>query len=247
VLLVITIAICVAVVNLRESRHHGRELREWLWELDSWNRDTNAPVARAIRGMGTNAIPILVSESLWRDTTLRRMLEVNAELHPKILPHFTTASERSGRANVALKLLGEQARVSFPYFLTALTNQNPDVRRLAAGALGQLGSEAELCIPALIERQNDRAVRSRVMLALGCIGKRPDICVPVLAAGLCDPEALTRDNAASSLAQFGSQARAATPALIESMRSLMDGNESRRTIALLKQIDPDAAAKARLE
>jgi hypothetical protein len=122
----------------RAPSYQGRNLSVWLAELDRWSGDTNAAVVYAIRGIGTNGIPFLVRESMCRDSKPRQFLETKLALHPGLL-HVTTAAERSGRANTALRLLDTQAVGAYAYFTSALTNRDPEVRRLAAGALSQTG------------------------------------------------------------------------------------------------------------
>lgn len=127
----------------REPSYQGRSLSAWLAEFDRWSGDTNAAVVYAVRAIGTNGIPLLVSESMCRDSKPRQFIEVKLALHPGLVPfHVTSAHERSGRANIALRLLGTQTEGAYAYFASALTNRDPEVRRLAAGSLRQTGLEA---------------------------------------------------------------------------------------------------------
>jgi HEAT repeat protein len=146
---------------------------------------------------------------------------------------------------------------------TALTNSDWEVRKAVAFAFGDYAEEERrwwsfeplsndeqaavegTIIPILLGLLNDtnNEVRFCAIISLGKIHKQPDKCVPSLMKILTDGHDSNRVHIPSALRKFGSDARLAVPALIE---ALDDSNPlTRQQVAwFLKEIDPDAAAKA---
>ncbi len=87
----------------------------------------------------------------------------------------------------------------------------------AAEALGNLGSEAESAVPALVGALRDRSadVRWRTAEALGKLGA--GAAVPALAEALRDADDLVRGEAAKALGRLGAASEAAVPALAEGL------------------------------
>lgn len=220
-----------------EPKYQGNRLSVWLTEFDHWDGDTNAPVVLAMRAIGAQAVPNLVEICLANDSTLKQRAAVEFEKHPALLEHrFTTAPERWARAQLALRVMGGDARAALPAFLAALTNEDTFVRMRAVSALGWIGPEAEDCLPALIARQDDQVVRGNLIHALELIGRRPDLCVPVLMKALDDADPIVRQNAVHSLGAFRGQASAAVPALT---KALTDRATARRAADALRKIQSD--------
>jgi HEAT repeat protein len=112
--------------------------------------------------------------------------------------------------------------------------------------LGFIGSAAKDAVPSLLQwaTNSDEAVRHHAIWALGMIRADPTRVVPLLTSALNDPSIDVRDFAAWALEEFGPQASAATPALLD----FLNASHEYRTMALvtnaLKKIDPQAAANA---
>jgi HEAT repeat protein len=110
--------------------------------------------------------------------------------------------------------LGEAAAPAVSALIEALRDQDADVRRAAAEALGWIGAPA---VPALSEalRDQDKDVRGAAVWALRGIGAP---AVPALSAALRDQDWRVRFEAARVLGQMGEVAAPAVPVLIEILR-----------------------------
>jgi HEAT repeat protein len=123
--------------------------------------------------------------------------------------------------------------------LTAqLSSPNPDVRRQAAVALGNLGLAGRTAAPALARALHDREgeIRKSAARALGQIGKP---AIPSLLEALEDRDEDVRARAARAMGQMGPDARAAIPAL------LLHSKDSARPVRLaaigaLGEMGPEA-------
>ncbi|GAX43555.1 WD-40 repeat-containing protein [Tolypothrix sp. NIES-4075] len=89
--------------------------------------------------------------------------------------------------------------------VTALKNNDTNVRRTAASALGSIGSEATSAVPALIEalKDSDANVRQSAASALGNIGSDAKAAIPALTqAQNNDSDANVRQSATYALANI---------------------------------------------
>lgn len=102
---------------------------------------------------------------------------------------------------------------SVAHHIANLGHKNPDIRRNAANALGEIGDP--VAAPALIGRLNDKAeyVRRKAMLALKRIGAP---AAPALARGLRSGEDLVRTAVFEVLMECGDGS--AVPGLIEAVK-----------------------------
>jgi hypothetical protein len=204
------LAWCLLPLPEAEPLFEGRPLGLWLKEFDAWSGYTNAPVVRALRGMGTNAVPALLKLSLTRPTPVRSWLWWTIESHPALKKRWgkreiTPAQILWGIADTALVTLGPSARSAVPRLQEALADKDAFVRARAVSALGHIGSLAEDTLPVLLSLTNDPSsgVRGSLMLSLAQIGRSPDTCHSALTNGLNDPDPQVRKNAAFALAHFG--------------------------------------------
>jgi len=100
-------------------------------------------------------------------------------------------------------------------YIHALKDKHISVRSRAAYALGEIGADAGVAVPALIKiLKDDEEARSWVAKSLGRIGKP---AVPVLIEALNNEEKEVRQAAVYALKIIGPDAKAAVPALIESL------------------------------
>ena len=234
---VVGAGLLICFVRSREPEYQGKRLSVWLAEFDHWKGDTNAPIVLAIRAFGVQAVPSLIEMCFVNDSNLKQKAAMEFEKRPALMEHrFTTAPERWNRAQLALRVMGSDARTALPAFRAALTNEVAFVRLRAVSALGWIGPQAEDCLPALIARRDDQVVRGNLMHALELIGCRPDLCVPVLIGALDDADPIVRQNAVHALGTFGAQASTAVPALT---KALADKATARRAADALKKIQTD--------
>lgn len=115
----------------------------------------------------------------------------------------------------------------------------------AANSLGDIGPRARAAIPDLIKalKGNDAAVQGPAANALGRIHSEPDKIIPMLIQCLDSPVQGVPEGAAEGLGEFGPLSKAAVPKLTELLK-VRDKDLLRAVRSALKEIDPEAAAKA---
>jgi HEAT repeat protein len=136
-------------------------------------------------------------------------------------------------AALALARMGGKA---VPTLVRALADQDEDVRKAVAGALGSVGPKGRVAVPALIERLKDRShdVRTCAVEALGSIGPAAKEAVPALGRAMKDRD--FRKPAVEALGRIG---EASLPVLLEGWSK--GEAEERAEIALaLARIGPKA-------
>jgi HEAT repeat protein len=137
--------------------------------------------------------------------------------------------------------LGVIAKAAAPALTVALTDKSASLRRVAAGALGDVAGEA--AIPALTKalRDTDAKVRWQAADALGRIGPKARSAVEPLMAALKDKDSSMRGIAADALGGIGEgYARAAVPALQQALKD-PESNVRLTAAAALVRIDCTAA------
>lgn len=226
-----------------EPFHGDKTLRQWLEVRSSGNaRDLTDESKTAIRAMGTNALPYLVSMVSARDSTLRLKLRAWAGKNPNIRKWVRTSNGERLRGAAGLEALGPIAAPAIPELVSLLGDeQTAYPAALALGAIGEIavpalaqcltnanawlrGSAvqainfmhgAEGAIPSLVTCLTDPepAVRSTAAIALGDMRKQPETVVPRLIVLLDDAESSVRQAGAIALGLYGSPAQAATEKL----------------------------------
>jgi HEAT repeat protein len=184
VVLVLAVFLAVGLASLllapKEPSYQGRGLSSW---LDEWARAYDDPrneAATAIRGIGSNAVPILLArlshhqpprhQAFWR--SIRRFIPDQWN------PIYRQITDQVTAAN-ALNLLGTNAQSAFPSLtnlfwskreavtaaialagmgsqgvselLSAMTNKEWTLRLYAIGGLGNARFDFDRVVPALIE------------------------------------------------------------------------------------------------
>jgi HEAT repeat protein len=116
-----------------------------------------------------------------------------------------------------LAWLGSEAKFAIPPLRQRLRDADPQVRRQAVMALGEIGPEA---VEELIEALtlSDVDVRREAVWALGKIGPRAGQAAVPLARTLSDHDSAVRKGAARALGLLGRQARPAIPFLVRALK-----------------------------
>jgi HEAT repeat protein len=153
-------------------------------------------------------------------------------------------------AIAALGFIGPPAEEAVPSRLRWATNANPTVRACAVQSLGGIGAELDRVVPVLINAVRDPyfRVRNNAVVALGHFGAEAKIAVatlvvPVLTNAVHDSSLRVRFSAIQSHGMCGQDAKLAVPALLELLNDSEADVRGSATNAL-KQVDPEAAAKA---
>ena len=128
-----------------------------------------------------------------------------------------------------------------------------EVRKGAAKALELMGSEAVAAVPALIQKlaDADKDVRGRFAVALWKIAGRTD-GVAVMAANIWPPKYPGSSDSAdwedqlNALAEMGPAAKVAVPNLLRLCRHQQTPPIAPRALEILRDIDPETAAKVGL-
>lgn len=200
--------------------------------LDAPDVPTRAAGASAAAALGEDALPFI--------TTLRALLSVpgaeadaaaalthlidpvNVPALGKLLGHADPAARAA--ALDALSTHGRYAAAYVQQVRESLRGDTaPDVRTLAARALGRIGSAHPLVVQDLIAASQEPQVevRSAARRALGLLGSRAVAALPALVAGLADAEDdEARAVAAWAIGRMGEAAQPAVPALVKATRDV---------------------------
>lgn len=144
-----------------------------------------------------------------------------------------TATDLSVTASVVVETLAAIGPSAVPALIDALWSADPEVRWLAADALGRIGPPAVVAVPALRDRLNDRGT---VGVLVGCVGY----------------EALVSQNVALALWHIGPPAAGAVPDLIALIKRTDSGDPEwsrentcfREAVIALRHIAPGNAQAA---
>jgi len=125
----------------------------------------------------------------------------------------------------------------------ALEDDLVEVRRDAASALGNLGSDAGAAVPELAEalRDEDWRVRENAAWALGNMSRAAEAAVRALGETLRDPKEQVRKEAAKSLDRIGPGAAGALPDLLHALEDASDSVRMEAARALWTINKHDAA------
>ena len=148
-------------------------------------------------------------------------------------------------ASLALVVIGPEA---MPSVMQGTTNNDPRIRAAAVRTLGGMSFDADAVVPVLIKSLKDDSgeVRFSAAFSLGEFPQESAAIVPALTESLADRDDKVRRSALYSLGLLGREARMASPLI---QHALDDPSKSVRFAAAkaLKNIDPEAAAKAGVE
>jgi hypothetical protein len=234
-------------LRLREPVYQGKRLSVWLAQqgtnhfMATRDSEMDKQGQTAIRQIGTNALPMLIKRLRARDTRLKQVMMTWAQRQKLVHFKFKTANRRHLEAEAGYEALGPLASAQVPSLIDVFSNDpSPEVRYITANVLGYIGPDARAAGPALLAatKDTDPMVRNNSLCALSRVLHDPQLTIPVLIAALDDTESIVRENAAIGLGRCGQQAKAGVPALV---RTLAINNAAADA---LKQIDPEAAAKA---
>ena len=214
-LLVLATVLAWQVWRGREPVYEGVRLSRW---LQHYGPDGDSPEAdEALRAIGTRAIPALLEQLRAKDPILRINL-------PALGLRYTPAEVRHLRAEKGLSALGTEASNAVPAIVQIYEQDiSPSSRHAAANALVEIGPASKSAIPALIRSaaSTNSEVRAFAVYTLGRMALEPQLVNPVLTQSLHDPDREVRYNAAfglSAMAFMGGDAKAAIPALVETLR-----------------------------
>ncbi len=133
------------------------------------------------------------------------------------LARLATVSNDSGAAHRAVDALVKIGPLALPSLLSVVTNQQAQARFYATRSIALLGPGAKSAVPIVLFYLTDKAVAGAAFEALGRLKLEPQIVIPVLINRIHDPDAVLRSWAILTLADYGSEAKAAGPDLAQAM------------------------------
>jgi hypothetical protein len=147
--LLIALAISVLTWKLSvvgEPEYEGKKISVWLDELRAVNfartYDPDLPAAKALRAMGTNALPWLLQEMRGEGDDFRATINYFLNKQTIITARFLDLDTRINRAFLGFEILGRVAAPAIPELLAS-------VERLPLYAPFAIAAMGETAIPAL--------------------------------------------------------------------------------------------------
>jgi hypothetical protein len=203
--------------------------------------------AKAIRELGTNAVPHLLRPVYLRDGKFKARCVQWAR--KQSIVKVRSAEEKRGQALSAMSVLGADALWAW---VEIVTNDlaDPEVQVYAAKHISTLGHAATPALPVLLtlenhreprawsaiswaiqqcdrdgvlpsirqlRRSSDAELRASAAWSLGFVTNYPDITIPALVTALGDLDARVRDEAVQALGKFSTNAVSATNAVRRAM------------------------------
>lgn len=217
-LLLLVAALVFTATRSREPQYQGKKLSVWLEEIDLQSSPAQNPpdVQIAIRQMGTNNLPYLLSRLRSRISPLKLQL---AEFAMKQNVHrirFHDNDQDRFAAVVAFQILGPIAKPGIPP-LVKMLNESELHYYAVTESLRGIGTDA---IPALTNTWShaNPDVRSSGFRSLVLMGTNAESAIPLLILALKDVDIDTRCIAAYSMWSVGrNQPNIAIPALVKTL------------------------------
>jgi hypothetical protein len=239
---------------LREPRYEGRPLSFWLKAYRSDDGRARIPDERAamqhkadeaLGKAGTNAIPVLFGMIRAKDSRLK-IAAMNLLKRQRIVKiQFTSAVELNYQGWTGFYKLGLGGRDVLPQ-LMEIANEGPTPSRFAVAEVACISRSAKEAIPPLLQwaTNADPWVRYEALPAFTYDHDEPEKVVPLLTVALRDPSPSVQNIAIQALGTFGPHARSAVPALLDFLNTSQNGANNYDVSVVLKEIDPEAAARA---
>jgi hypothetical protein len=235
-----------------QAQLHASQFQALLDALDSPFTKTpqHARAAADLRNLGTNAMPLLLSQvklldtlkgtnsasALNQQTKLQAAFDVLGPQAKSLLPELVAEFKSGRNLGITAYALGRIGGAEAGHALVqAITNSSPQMRASGASSIEYFKGDPEVAASAvqpLLQLMTDRSgpLRSLAAAALGKLKTNPDTVIPALLRTLdTDPDAIVRATAAESIGRFGSDATPAAERLGRAAKS--DGDEHVRTMA----------------
>jgi HEAT repeat protein len=235
--------LALALLKQTQPAYGGKSLSEWLQVYEYRPDLDHLKAAEAIRGIGTNGIPLLLRwlsgmPTSWKFDMLMFSFRTPEPIRSWLRKPEENAEETRRKAVIGFEVLGTNA---LPYLLSTLTNQSnpPKVRAQAPIAIACMGTNASMADAALMNYLNDQPqVAGACAYALGRVTKRPELAVPAITSLLTNTDREVRWMAIRGLCALGTNASAAVSVL---ERAVSDPEKGVRSMAAyaLRKIAPE--------
>ena len=221
--LLAAVALVALLLRETEPQYQGRSLSQWL-ESSTPRRPGDPTVAEAreaLHHLGTNAFPTLLQwishdPSTFRKTTLALSRKLPGPVQFRFLH---AAADRANKAQMALAILGPEARPTIPELTRLAVTSRGDERALRCiNSLQYMGPEA---LPGLITVITNKGGMVRYY-AISCIprfGTNALPALPILIRALGDQDDVVACEAADALGELALSPSNAAPALVDMLQS----------------------------
>ena len=165
---------------LKEPRYQGRTLTQWL-EPERKPKNSysyrsivhtrvepkSEEVQRAVKAIGTNAIPVFLKMAQAKDSFLKTSL--NSLLDQQTIIHFRfrSASEQRVMAFQGFEILAEDAKSAAPALALLTKNSNAGVRYTAIKNLYRVRPDKDMIVPVLLLSCHDPDSSIRFLANVG--------------------------------------------------------------------------------
>jgi hypothetical protein len=222
VAVVAIVGLIMALTREREPEYGGKKLSEWVEEYESESRLAGNPIIadRAIRELGTNAIPYLVAWLRYNPPTWKLKLYLTAEkaLNKPVgsWRSWDRKERRAMGAISAFRALGAQAQPAVPELGRMITNP----ASCAPPAIYALGGMGQAGLPLLIAALNNESAGARPWIAdeIALMGTNAGPAVPSLLRCLQDTNEILACHAAEALGHIRADPSVVVPALAKSLK-----------------------------
>jgi len=212
-------AVVIWLSGSKQPSHNGRELADWVRDLDQRNlahsQAQHAAAVTAISEIGTNAIPYLLREMGATDSKAEENIRDWAQ---NLRPHFdidpyVSAVDRQFTAFLAFSVLGERAVDALPELDRMVLRSGSG---LAISAMGTLGPDAA---PRLIDHLRWETNGVAAAQALGNVGPAAKDAIPLLIERLQSPDRFVWISASRALFLIGPNRPEVVDALVSDLES----------------------------
>jgi peptidoglycan/xylan/chitin deacetylase (PgdA/CDA1 family)/HEAT repeat protein len=248
-------------MRLREPEYQEKKLSQWLREIQTTAGTDSASfsnAARAVRIIGTNAIPTLLTmlaadDPRWKVKTVDWLQDtLNVDLRSKL----ASAERRHGL--LGFQILKRTASSAIPELAARLTNSEPAIADLAFLALAEIDDPAAVP-PLLVALTNaNTTLHMAAATTLGLLRSKALAAVPVLETALRDPDASARAMAARAIGLIGDGSDQTLKALVSmlsetnaevrasvAMALAAFGTRAEAALPVLRSLPEDATGFAR--
>jgi hypothetical protein len=207
----------------REPVYQGKPLSFWVQQLPlRWTVSNDLPAVKALRQIGTNAVPYLLDTirsgyPAYKTRLARVTTQLNREL-PFLHLHVVSEFERWHRSFRALRVLGNDARPAIPELAVMLNSgqysrTRGDFSVEAAWVLANIRPEGLDCLIAATTNRNAE-VRRNAIEALGSSAPASPEVVSALVKVLTDDDSDVRVFGARALMNVHAYPVSAVPAFV---------------------------------
>ena len=216
-----------------EPEYQGKTLSSWLAEVENrsdWQFPDQEKVRKAVKQIGTNAIPFLLETLEAEDAEVKGKVAgwLNHTFRLKI--KVQSPSEVRDQARLGFLVLGRDAEAAIPALALALTNRNDNLAYAAGECLWAIDSTN--CVSALLNALTNanRQAQDRAISLLERMGHKATAAGPLLLSRVEDENFRPRWPVMFALANIGCEPQTVVPI---ASRWLTDTNRGVRASAAL--------------